>query len=128
MTNQASSTACSRIWRVRAMWSTRRRTALRPSELHGLTVPTLSSWTGCFLAWMALRSCGDKGVVDEHIGRLRKLVEDDPSNPRLLITVLGAGVGFEDEAPLDSSPRHHHLVTSHLGRMVYVLRHCGVPQ
>jgi len=39
---------------------------------------------------------GDERVVDVHIGRLRKKIEDDPDEPTLLITVRGAGYRFED--------------------------------
>jgi two-component system alkaline phosphatase synthesis response regulator PhoP len=34
---------------------------------------------------------GDDRVVDVHIGRLRKKVEDDPADPTLVVTVRGAG-------------------------------------
>lgn len=40
---------------------------------------------------------GDERVVDVHIGRLRKKVEDDPANPTLIVTVRGAGYRFEAE-------------------------------
>ena len=40
---------------------------------------------------------GDERVVDVHIGRLRKKVEDDPAHPTLIATVWGAGYRFEDE-------------------------------
>jgi two-component system alkaline phosphatase synthesis response regulator PhoP len=39
---------------------------------------------------------GDERVVDVHIGRLRKKVEDDPAHPALIVTVRGAGYRFED--------------------------------
>ncbi len=42
---------------------------------------------------------GDDRVVDVHIGRLRKKVEDDPAQPALIATVWGAGYRFEDEMP-----------------------------
>lgn len=42
---------------------------------------------------------GDDRVVDVHIGRLRKKVEDDPAKPTLIATVWGAGYRFEDEMP-----------------------------
>ncbi len=42
---------------------------------------------------------GDDRVVDVHIGRLRKKVEDDPANPALIATVWGAGYRFEDPQP-----------------------------
>ncbi len=41
---------------------------------------------------------GDERVVDVHIGRLRKKVEDDPAHPTLIVTVRGVGYRFEDEA------------------------------
>jgi two-component system alkaline phosphatase synthesis response regulator PhoP len=40
---------------------------------------------------------GDDRVVDVHIGRLRKKIEDDPADPALIATVWGAGYRFEDE-------------------------------
>lgn len=40
---------------------------------------------------------GDDRVVDVHIGRLRKKVEDDATNPTLIVTAWGAGYRFEDE-------------------------------
>lgn len=36
-------------------------------------------------------------VVDVHIGKLRKKIEDDPSNPRYLLTVRGYGYRFNDD-------------------------------
>ena len=39
---------------------------------------------------------GDDRVVDVHIGRLRKKIEDDASDPTLIRTVWGAGYRFED--------------------------------
>jgi two-component system alkaline phosphatase synthesis response regulator PhoP len=39
---------------------------------------------------------GDERVVDVHIGRIRKKVEDDPANPTLIATVRTAGYRFED--------------------------------
>ena len=41
---------------------------------------------------------GDERVVDVHIGRLRKKIEDDASDPQLINTVWGMGYRFEDEA------------------------------
>lgn len=38
---------------------------------------------------------GDERVVDVHIGRLRKKLEDDPANPTLIVTVRGVGYRFE---------------------------------
>jgi two-component system alkaline phosphatase synthesis response regulator PhoP len=40
---------------------------------------------------------GDERVVDVHIGRIRKKIEDDPANPALILTVRSAGYRFEDE-------------------------------
>lgn len=40
---------------------------------------------------------GDDRVVDVHIGRVRKKIEDDPSNPGLIVTVRAAGYRFEDQ-------------------------------
>ena len=40
---------------------------------------------------------GDERVVDVHIGHLRKKIEDDPAEPRLIVTVRGVGYRFEDE-------------------------------
>jgi two-component system alkaline phosphatase synthesis response regulator PhoP len=41
---------------------------------------------------------GDERVVDVHMGRLRRKIEDDPENPSILVTVRGAGYRFEEEA------------------------------
>jgi DNA-binding response OmpR family regulator len=38
----------------------------------------------------------DERVVDVHIGRLRKKIEDNPDEPALIITVRGAGYRFEE--------------------------------
>jgi len=40
---------------------------------------------------------GDDRVVDVHIGRLRKKVEEDAAKPTLIVTAWGAGYRFEDE-------------------------------
>jgi two-component system alkaline phosphatase synthesis response regulator PhoP len=42
---------------------------------------------------------GDERVVDVHIGRLRKKLETDPSDPGFISTVRGAGYRFEDLSP-----------------------------
>ena len=41
---------------------------------------------------------GDDRVVDVHVGRLRKKVEDDPANPTLIATVWAAGYRLEDKS------------------------------
>jgi two-component system alkaline phosphatase synthesis response regulator PhoP len=41
---------------------------------------------------------GDDRVVDVHVGRLRRKLEDDPGQPALIATVWGAGYRLEDEA------------------------------
>lgn len=38
---------------------------------------------------------GDERVVDVHIGRLRKKLEDDPAHPRFIVTVRGVGYRLE---------------------------------
>jgi two-component system alkaline phosphatase synthesis response regulator PhoP len=40
---------------------------------------------------------GDERVVDVHIGRIRKKVEDDPASPTLIVTAWGVGYRFKDE-------------------------------
>ncbi|MFQ5401629.1 MAG: response regulator [Anaerolineae bacterium] len=40
---------------------------------------------------------GEDRVVDVHIGRLRKKIEDDPAHPTHIVTVWGAGYRFEDK-------------------------------
>ena len=36
-------------------------------------------------------------VVDVHVGHIRKKIEDDPKNPRLIVTVRGTGYRFEGQ-------------------------------
>jgi two-component system, OmpR family, response regulator RegX3 len=38
---------------------------------------------------------GDTKTLDVHVKRIRSKIEDDPSNPRLLVTVRGLGYRFE---------------------------------
>lgn len=40
---------------------------------------------------------GDERVIDVHIGRLRKQIEDDPQKPTILVTVRSAGYRFDDK-------------------------------
>ena len=44
------------------------------------------------LGW---ESYGDKSTVTTHIRRLREKIEDDPANPRYIVTVWGVGYRFE---------------------------------
>ena len=39
---------------------------------------------------------GDTKTLDVHIKRIRSRIEEDPSAPRLLVTVRGLGYRFED--------------------------------
>lgn len=39
-------------------------------------------------------------VIDVHIGKLRQKIEDDPAQPRFILTVRGHGYRFSDEAEL----------------------------
>ena len=41
---------------------------------------------------------GDTSTVTVHVRRLREKIEADPSDPRLVLTVRGAGYRFEAEA------------------------------
>ena len=36
-------------------------------------------------------------VIDVHIGKLRQKIEDDPAQPRFILTVRGHGYRFSDE-------------------------------
>jgi len=47
--------------------------------------------------WRAERRHMYDRVVDVHIGRLRKKVEDHAAQPIFIVTVRGAGYRFEDE-------------------------------
>lgn len=42
---------------------------------------------------------GDDRVVDVHLGRLRKKIEEDPEHPQLVVTVRGVGYRFEGSPP-----------------------------
>lgn len=41
---------------------------------------------------------GDGRIVDAHVRRLRKKIEDDPSDPRYLVTVRGLGYKLDPDA------------------------------
>ncbi len=41
--------------------------------------------------------CGDEGTLWSYIRRLREKIEDDPANPRYIVTVRGVGYRFEGE-------------------------------
>ncbi|MGB6852941.1 MAG: winged helix-turn-helix domain-containing protein, partial [Thermoanaerobaculia bacterium] len=45
---------------------------------------------------------GYEHTVNSHINRLRAKIEDDPRNPRLVITVWGVGYKFAEAAAPDS--------------------------
>jgi DNA-binding response OmpR family regulator len=47
-------------------------------------------------AW-DFKYAGDERLVDVHMGRLRKKLEDDPAKPKLIQTVWGKGYRFEGE-------------------------------
>ncbi len=38
-------------------------------------------------------------TVDQHVSRLRKLIETDPAQPRIIVTVHGAGYRYDRPAP-----------------------------
>ncbi|MCC6458254.1 MAG: response regulator transcription factor [Caldilineaceae bacterium] len=40
---------------------------------------------------------GDERVIDVHIRRIRRKIEDDPDNPAIIVTVRGAGYRFDGE-------------------------------
>lgn len=42
---------------------------------------------------------GDQSTVTVHVRRLREKIEDDPADPRQLVTVWGVGYRFEPAAP-----------------------------
>ena len=85
-----------------------RREVLRDGSLLHLTrkeydlLELLASHLGCtFTRTDLLESVwdfawdGDSSTVTVHIRRLREKIEDDPSNPRHLVTVWGVGYRFE---------------------------------
>ncbi len=52
-------------------------------------------------AW-SYEYAGDERVVDVHIMNLRRAVEDDPANPKLIVTVRGRGYRFDALTPAES--------------------------
>jgi DNA-binding response OmpR family regulator len=42
---------------------------------------------------------GDRHSLTVHIGRIREKIEEDPTNPRYIVTVWGVGYRFEGEPP-----------------------------
>lgn len=47
---------------------------------------------------------GDNSTVIVHVRRLREKIEDDPSDPRLVVTVRGVGYRFATAAELEEGP------------------------
>jgi len=47
---------------------------------------------------------GDPSTVTVHIRRLREKVEDEPTTPRLLVTVWGVGYRYDPPAPTGTRP------------------------
>ena len=47
------------------------------------------------LAWKGTSYCIPK-AVDVHVGHIRRKLEDNPANPRFIVTVRGTGYRFED--------------------------------
>jgi two-component system, OmpR family, alkaline phosphatase synthesis response regulator PhoP len=48
--------------------------------------------------WGYTGDIGSDRTVDVHIRHLREKLEDDPANPRWLVTVRGVGYKFSKEA------------------------------
>ena len=48
---------------------------------------------------------GDSRLVDAHIRRLRVKIEDQPDDPKLIVTVRG--IGYRSRCPAPSPPRLH---------------------
>ncbi len=51
---------------------------------------------------------GDQSTVTVHVRRLREKIEDDPADPRQLVTVWGVGYRFEPTAPEASGTGSSH--------------------
>ena len=46
-------------------------------------------------------SYGDRSAVSVYISRLREKIEDDPADPRYIVTVWGAGYRFDGDLAHD---------------------------
>jgi len=57
---------------------------------------------------------GDERLVDVHIRRLRRKVEINPSDPRLIVTVRGLGYRLESHRPESHRPESHRLESHRL--------------
>ena len=44
-------------------------------------------------------SYGDRSAVSVYVSRLREKIEDDPADPRYIVTVWGAGYRFDGDLP-----------------------------
>ena len=64
--------------------------ARRPGQVIGRSQLISQAWN--------FKYAGDERLVDVHMGRLRKKLEDDTSKPRLIMTVWGKGYRFEGVA------------------------------
>ncbi|MCB0037699.1 MAG: response regulator transcription factor, partial [Anaerolineales bacterium] len=87
---------------ARLAWKNERQLELTPIEFELLQ--TLMRHQGRVLSREQLIELvwgydyyGDDRVVDVHIGRLRKKIEEDAAQPEIIATVWGAGYRFEDE-------------------------------
>ena len=59
---------------------------------------------------------GDSSTVTVHVRRLREKIEDDPSEPRHLVTVWGVGYRFEPMTRLRPAAMLLALVAARRGR------------
>jgi two-component system alkaline phosphatase synthesis response regulator PhoP len=86
---------------ARQMWKDGQLVELTPTEFELLL--TLARYAGQALSREQLieqvwghNFYGNERVVNVHLGRLRKKIEDDPANPALIATVRGIGYRFAD--------------------------------
>lgn len=61
--------------------------AQKPGRVYGRSQLINQAWGHRYL--------GDERLVDVHIGRLRKKIEEDPTQPKHIVTVWGKGYRFE---------------------------------